>query len=232
MAKKAASTPKKVIPAVDTQKMYSLEEAISLVKQTSKTKFAGSVDVDILLNLSEKQKKETLSGSVVLPHQVGESARVAVLAEGEDQARARKAKADIVGLEDLIKDISGGKIDFDILIATPSVMRHMAKLGKVLGPRGLMPNPKNETVTTNLEKVIESYKAGKLNFKSTEQMTVRSRIAKVDMEDSAVAENFTAFVKAVFAEAKKFGTQPFKKITLSPTMGAGIKVDINSLGAL
>lgn len=227
-----ANKKKKDLPAIDTQKSYELAQALELVKESSSSKFVGSVDIDILLNLSEKQKKETISGSVVLPHQVGTSPRIAVLAEGEDQTKARKAKADIVGLDELIRDISAGKIDFDVLIATPGVMKHMGKLGKVLGPRGLMPNPKNETVTNNIEKVVESYKAGKLNFKSTEQMTVRSRIGKVDMTNEQLTENFTVFIKAVFAEAKRFGTQPFKKVTLSPTMGAGVKVDINSLGAL
>jgi large subunit ribosomal protein L1 len=109
-------------------------------------------------------------------------------------------------------------------------MRNMARLGKVLGPRGLMPNPRNETVTSNLEKTISNYKAGKLNFKSTEQLTIRCKVAKVDMKPEQIAQNVNAFIKAVFEESKKLNSQPFKKITLAPTMGKGLKLDVSSLG--
>lgn len=214
------------------KKPLPVNDAVAAIKNSSKTKFIGSVNIDIVFSLSEKQKKEVISGSVVLPHQVGASVRVAVIAEGEDQATARQAGADLVGSEELISEIAGGKIDFDILIATPAMMRNMARLGKVLGPRGLMPNPKNETVTTNLEKVIVSYKAGKLNFKSTDQQAIRTKVGKVDMAASELTANITAFIKAVYEEAKKLNPQPFRKVTISPTMGAGVQIDINSvLGA-
>lgn len=218
-------TKKQTINNVDKNKLYSAEEAAKLVKSASTSKFVGSVDIDILFDLTEKQKKEIVSGSTSLPNKVGSDVRVAVVADGEDQTKAQTAGADSVGYKDLIAEIEKGKVEFDVLIATPAVMRDLARLGKVLGPRGLMPNPKNETVTTDLPRVIASYKAGKLNFKSTEQKTIRVKIGTVDMTPEQIAENITAFVTAVLNESKKISAQPFKKITVSPTMGAGIRLD-------
>ena len=214
---------------IDTNRLYPVDEAAELIGKLSTSKFVGSVDIDILLDLSEKQKKEVVTGNLVMPHRVGSDVRIAVIAEGEDQSKAKAAGADKVGMQELIKEIDSGTIDFDILIATPNVMRHMAKLGKVLGPRGLMPSPKNETVTADVEKSIKSYKAGKISFKSSEQHTIRTRVGKVDMQPEQIAENIKAFVQVAFEDAKRLNPQPFKKITISPTMGKGIKLDIASI---
>lgn len=214
---------------IDRSKLYPIEEAVSLVKKASTSKFVGSVDIDILLNLAGSKKQESIFGSVVLPNKFGADTKVAVIADGEAQTRAKEAGADKVGYKELIKEISDGVIDFDVLIATPDVMRDLAKLGRVLGPKNLMPSPKNETVTNDVEKAIETYKAGKLNFKMSDQKTIRNKVGDVSMDEKALQDNVVSFVKEVYESAKKLGIQPFKKITLSPTMGKGIKVEISSI---
>jgi large subunit ribosomal protein L1 len=219
----------KEIIKVDKTKLHSAQEAAELLKQVSTTKFTGSVDIDIVLNVTEKQKKDVISGSTTLPHQVGQAVRVAVITSGENQEIAKKAGADLVGMKEIIEDISKGKLDFDVLIATAEAMPQLARHGKILGPRGLMPSPKNETVTTDVAKTVASYKAGKLNFKSSDQSAIRARVGKLDMTAEQIAENISSFVAAVYEEAKKLGSQPFKKITVSPTMGQGVRLDVTSV---
>lgn len=207
-----------------------LSEAAKFLKPASKSKFVGSVDIDILLNLKEKQKKEVIRGSVVFPNSFGEDKKVIVFCEEKDVKKALSLGAAKAGLEDLMEEVLKGFTSFDIVVATPAVMPKIVKLGKVLGPKGLMPNPKNGTISTDLEKTIESFKSGKINFKSTpDQATIRLKVAKVDMEPEKIAENITALLKAVFIEVKKLSPNPFKKIVVSPTMGSGIKLDINDI---
>jgi len=208
----------------------SLDEAVKVLPSLSKSKFVGSVDIDIVLNLKEKQKKEVIRGNVTLPHSMGDAKKVIVLCEEKDENTALKAGADKVGLQSVVDELMKGYSDFDVVIATPAVMPQLVKLGKVLGPKGLMPNPKNGTITTDLAKAVESFKAGKINFKSTpDQGTIRLKVAKVDMKADEIKDNTLSLLKSVFNKTKKLSGNPFKKITLSPTMGAGVRLDINDI---
>lgn len=216
----------------DAQKQYTIAEAADILPALSTSKFVGSVDIDIVLNLNDKQKKETIRGSVVMPYSYGTAKKVIVFAEEKDQALAKEAGADRVGLQDLLKDVEADKVEYDVVIATPTVMAQIARLGKVLGPKGLMPNPSNETVTADVAKAVKNYKSGKQDFKMSEQGTIRTKVAKLDMEPAKIAENMTAFVKAVYQEAKKTGGSPFKKITVSPTMGKAVKLNIAEVMSL
>lgn len=219
----------KDIPTIDRSKLYPLQEAVELLPQISTSKFVGSVDADIVLNLTTKQLKETVRGSLTFPHQFGEAKKVIVFADEKDAKTAKAAGAVEAGLQELVKKVEEGKLDFDVVIATPDVMSQIAKLGKVLGPKGLMPTPNNGTVTKDVETAVRSYVSGKQNFKMSEQGVVRGRVAKLDMAPEQIVENIKALLAAITTETRKLSVQPFKRITLSPTMGAGIKVDTNSL---
>lgn len=213
----------------DLSKTYSIAEASTFVSSLSTSKFVGSIDLDIVLNVKEKNKKEVVRGSINFPFQLGTDKKVIVICEEKDKAKAQKAGALKAGPE-LIEEIEKGFLDFDILITTPSMMPKMVKLGKALGPKGLMPNPKNGTVTDDLEKAISSFKSGKVNFKSAQdQNVIRLKVAKVNMQPSEIEANVLEAIKAVFNEAKRLNVNPFKKITLSPTMGSGVKLDINAI---
>ena len=212
----------------DKTQKYSLEEASKLLPELSTSKFVGSIEVHMSLEKAKK-KEGTVRGSVILPHQTASSKRVAVIAESKDQAKAKEAGADLVGYEDLIKEIEGGKIDFDVLIATPTVMAKVGSLGRVLGPKGLLPNPKNETVTMDLSRVVKSYKAGKLDFKMDDGLGIHVKVATTKMTPEQIKENLTAFFKAVLAEAKSISPTPFRSVVVSPSMGPGVKLEVNSL---
>jgi len=224
MAEKKQETTK-----VDPNQKYTIIDAATLLGKVSTSKFAGTVDVDIIFDLSDKHQKENVAGSIALPHQFGDAKKVIVFAEGNDAKDAEAAGAIAVGVEDLVKKVEDGKVDFDIAISTPLVMPKVAKLGRILGPKGLMPNPSNGTVAADVTKAVKEFSAGKINFKKNEQQAIRTGVAKVDMTPEAIAENITEFIKAVYLQARRLNSSPFKKITVSPTMGAGIKLDISSL---
>jgi large subunit ribosomal protein L1 len=213
----------------DRTKQYTVAQAAELLPKLSTSKFAGSVDIDVVLSLSEKQLKETVRGSVVFPHQFGKEVKVLVFAEEKDAKAALEAGADFAGLEDLMDKVEKGTLEFDVVIATPAVMPKIAKLGRVLGPKGLMPNPANQTVTPDVVKAIASYKAGKQDFKMSEQGAIRGKVAKVDLAPEQIAANINAFLKSVYNEAKKLNGQPFRKITVSPTMGSPVKIDVTTV---
>lgn len=213
----------------DSQKRYSLDEAAALLPQLSTSKFVGSVDVDIVLNISEKQKKESVRGSIVFSNRFGNEVKVVVIADEKDAKDALAAGANDAGFEDMIKKIEDGKVEYDVVIATPVVMPKAARLGKVLGPKGLMPNPANGTVATDVVKAVETYKSGKQNFKMSEQGTVRMRAAKVDMTPEQIKQNLVDLLKQVFIATRKLNSQPFRKITLSPSMGKPVKLDVQAL---
>lgn len=213
----------------DPQAKHSLADAVKLLPQLSTSKFVGSVDIDIVLNLSEKQKKESVKGTVVFTNQFGKEVKVIVFADEKDTAVALKSGAAAAGLEDLMKKVEDGKVEFDIALATPVAMPKVARLGKVLGPRGLMPNPANGTVTTDVAKTIADFKGGKQNFKMTEQGAIRLRVAKLDQTAEQIEQNIMDLLKAVFAATKKLNQQPFRKITLSPTMGKAVKLDVTAI---
>jgi large subunit ribosomal protein L1 len=161
---------------------------------------------------------------------MGEDKKVIVFCEEKDEKAAKEAGAYKVGLETLMEELLKGNGDFDIVIATPAVMPKIVRLGKVLGPKGLMPNPKNGTVTDDLAKAVSSFKGGKMNFKTaTDQGVIRTKVAKLDMKAEEIHENVMELLKAVANETRKFALNPFKKITLSPTMGAGVKLDTNDI---
>lgn len=215
---------------IELKSEYSLSEAVKLLPEVSTSKFNGSVDLDVALKLKENQKKEIIRGNINMPHSFGEEKKVIVLCEEGEASSAKKAGATKAGLDDLMKELMDGYSDFDVVIATPGVMPKIAKLGKVLGPKGLMPNPKNGTVTTDIAEAVSSFKAGKVNFKSTpEQGTVKLRVAKLDMSPEAIEENIIATLKAVNNEAKKLNSNPFRKVTIKPTMGSSLKLDLNDI---
>jgi len=202
-----------------------IEEAIELSKKLSYSKFTGSLEIIINYNIPLKFKNDVIRGSIVFPFQFGESKKVAVLANLEDQKKAKGA--DIVGEDDLIKEIEAGKINFDILITTPDMMPKIAKLGKILGPRGIMPNPKNETVTKDIERVVSSYKSGKVDYRINDQGSIKTIVGKLDQQSSELKSNLLELLKITDNDTKKFGTNRYKSVYVCPTMGASIKLDMS-----
>jgi large subunit ribosomal protein L1 len=209
----------------------SIKEASEILPQVTTSKFVGSVDIDVVLNLKEKQKKESIRGSISLPHSLGESKTVVAICEEKDEKAAIAAGAVAAGLAQIVEKIEKGWSDFDVVVATPEVMPKIVKLGKILGPKGLMPNPRTGTVTTNIPETVQSYKAGKTDFKMiVGQTVIRNKVAKTNMSPTEIEENIIAYLKSVFNEVKRLnGSNPFKKVTVAPTMGPGVKVDINDI---
>lgn len=206
------------------QTEYKIHDAVELLPKLSTSKFVGTINIDIVLKLSDKQKKESIRGSVVFPHQFSKEKRVIVFAKEQDAKKALSAGAIDAGLEELVKKVETGKTQFDVAIATPDVMPVIAKLGKVLGPKGLMPNPANGTVTTDIEKAIQVYKAGKVDFKMNEQGTIKAGVAKLDMKPEQISENIEAFIKSALEAIKKVNSQAISKIFVSPTMGERVSI--------
>lgn len=204
----------------------SLQEAIQKVKKLSFSKFVGSLELHLALNLPKDKDPKSIKGSLSLPHSTSKGKRVAVFTTEENQKVATKAGADIVGLESLIKEVQGGKIDFDVAIATADVMPKIAILGKELGPKGLMPNPKLGTVTTpqTLEEAIKAYKKGKSTFSADTQGGIHMSVGKINQEDEQLIENINAVISTVEDAVGKPYNQIAKKFTLSPTMGPSVKV--------
>ncbi len=221
---------KSIREAIDRTRQYPVDEALALLKQLSKVKFTESVEVAVRLGIDPRKSDQVVRGSTVLPHGTGKSVRVAVFAQGENADKARAAGADIVGFEDLAETIKGGSIDFDVCIATPDAMRVVGRLGQVLGPRGLMPNPKVGTVTTDVEQAVSNAKAGQVQFRADKAGIVHSIIGKADFEVDALKGNLKALmqelVKAKPAAAKG---QYLKKVAVSTTMGPGLTLDSASL---
>jgi large subunit ribosomal protein L1 len=212
---------------VERSKKYGIEEAMKMLPEISFSKFPGSVNVLIFLNLNDKQKKEAIRGSYTLPNAFGKSIKVLAVA---DKSEAEKAKdADIFGGEELFKDIESGKLSFDVVITTPMMMPKLARLGKFLGTKGLMPNPKNGTITTDIASTIAKFKQGMKNFKSSNGAPISAVVGKTDMPADKLSENFNAYIKAVMGEVKKFGTNPIKSVTVTPTMGPKISIDVMKL---
>ncbi|MGH8397508.1 MAG: 50S ribosomal protein L1 [Gammaproteobacteria bacterium] len=211
-------------------KQYAVDEAISLIKEFSKLKFRETVDVAINLGIDAKKSDQVVRGSTVLPHGTGKSVRVAVFAQGNNAEAAKKAGADIVGFEDLAEKIKAGQLDFDVVIASPDAMRIVGQLGQILGPRGLMPNPKVGTVTPDVTGAVKNAKAGQVRYRADKAGIVHCSIGKSDFEVNALKENLQALLndlnKVKPATAKGIY---LKKVTVSSTMGPGIVIDQNSL---
>ncbi len=228
MGKKMDSAVKKV----ETGKEYSLEEAIKLVKEAAYTKFDETVDMALNLGVDPKKSDQMVRGTVVLPHGMGKKVNVLVFAKGEKEREARDAGADYVGAEDLVEKIQKGWLDFDNAVATPDIMGLVGKLGKILGPRGLMPNPKLGTVTFDVAKAVKEIKAGKIEYKTEKAGIVHVPIGKVSFDAERLLDNARAIIDAV-VKAKP-GTSKgkyLKKVAVSSSMGPGIRVDVGKLSA-
>lgn len=210
--------------------IYSVDDALKLALQSATAKFKESVDVAIQLGIDAKKSDQTVRGAIVLPSGTGKKVRVAVFAQGEKADQAKSEGADIIGMEDLAEQIKSGKIDFDVLIASPDTMRLVGALGQILGPRGLMPNPKVGTVTQDVAQAVKNAKAGQVQFRTDKSGIVHCSIGQASFEESALKENLIAIVtalnKAKPAAAKGVYLQ---KVALSSTMGPGIKVEPQSL---
>jgi large subunit ribosomal protein L1 len=211
---------------VEPGKRYTLREAVELVVGTKRTKFDETVDAAIRLGVNPQHADQMVRGSVVLPNGLGKSVRVLVFAKGEKEKEALEAGADVVGSDDVIEKIKGGWLEFDRVIATPDMMGGVGKLGKILGPRGLMPNPKVGTVTFDVGKAVNELKAGKVEFRVEKAGIVHSPVGKVSFGVDKLSENITALIEAIIKlkPASSKGTY-LKSISLSTTMGPGIKVD-------
>ena len=215
---------------VDRQRAYPVEEAVGLLAEVSKTKFGESVDVSVNLGVDPRKSDQVVRGATTLPHGSGKEVRVAVFAQGENAEKATNAGADIVGFEDLAEQVKAGELNFDVVIATPDTMRVVGPLGRILGPRGLMPNPKTGTVTPDVEAAVRNAKAGQVQFRADRGGIVHGRVGKLGFEPQQIKENVEALIadlkKAKPASAKG---QYLKKVTLSTTMGPGIPIDQASL---
>lgn len=215
---------------IEAEKAYAIDEAVGLLNELSETKFKESFDVSINLGVDPRKSDQGVRGATTLPHGNGKAVRVAVFAQGENAEAATAAGADKVGFEDLSEEIKGGELDFDVLIATPDAMRLVGQLGKVLGPRGLMPNPKTGTVTTDVTQAVQNAKAGQVQFRTDKAGIIHGSVGQVGFEAKAIKENVEALVadlkKAKPASAKGIY---LKKVTLSTTMGPGVAIDQASL---
>lgn len=211
---------------VNREKRYNLDEAIAIVKNCASAKFDESVDMAIRLGIDPKKSDQGVRGAVVLPHGLGKKVSVVVFAKGEKEKEAKEAGADYIGAEDLAAKIQEGWMEFDKVIATPDVMSIVGKLGKILGPRGLMPNPKVGTVTFDVSKAVKEAKAGKVDFKNDKEGILHVSIGKVSFQEQALKENILTLVDSVVRMKPSSSKGVYiKGITLSSTMGPGVKID-------
>jgi len=224
----AASTKrrKSAREKVSADMAYAVDEALGLVKELATAKFPESVDVSVNLGVDPRKSDQVVRGSTVLPNGTGKSVRVAVFAQGENAEKAKAAGADIVGFEDLAETIKGGEMNFEVVIATPDAMRVVGALGQVLGPRGLMPNPKVGTVTADVETAVKNAKAGQVRYRTDKAGIIHCAIGRADFEVSALKENLETLL-ADLKKAKPAASKGayFKKMTVSSTMGPGVAID-------
>jgi large subunit ribosomal protein L1 len=221
---------KKGYEGVDREKLYTLNEAVKLLKSRPKAKFDETVEVAMNLNVDPRKADQNLRGTLMLPHGTGKTLRVAVFAKGDRADEAKAAGADIVGADDLAAKVQAGEIEFDRCIATPDMMALVGRLGKVLGPRGLMPNPKLGTVTANVTEAVKAAKGGQVEYRAEKAGIVHAGIGKMSFSETALTENIKSFVGAI-ARAKPSGVKGtyIKKVSLSSTMGPGFKLDPTSV---
>ena len=215
---------------VDKSKFYTIEDAVKLAKETSNSKFDGSIEIAMNLNLDTKKNDQQLRGAVVLPHGTGKTKKILVLAKGDAAKAAREVGADFVGDVDMIQKIEQENwFEYDVIIATPEMMPLLGKIGKLLGPKGLMPNPKTGTVTTDTAKAVLETKRGKVNYRTDSFGNVHGIVGKASFEDNKLVENLKAFVEAIMKVKPSTVKGAYvKNISISSTMGPGIKIDLNS----
>ena len=222
---------KTALKGIDRNKFYSVEDAVKLVKERAKAKFDETIEMAFNLGIDPKHADQNVRGVISLPHGTGKSVRVAVFAKGEKAEAAKKAGADIVGADDLAEKIQAGQMDFDRVIASPDMMVTVGKLGKVLGPRGLMPNPKLGTVTNDIAEAVKAAKGGQVEYRAQKEGIVHAGVGKASFSEQALVENVRALFNAV-NRAKPAGAKGtyLKKVSLSSTMGPGLKLDVASMG--
>jgi large subunit ribosomal protein L1 len=211
-------------------KQYAIDDAIALVKEFAKVKFRESVDVAVNLGIDASKSDQQVRGSTVMPHGIGKSVRVAVFTSGKNQDAARAAGADIVGLEDLAEKVKAGEMNFDVVVASPDAMRVVGQLGQILGPRGLMPNPKVGTVTPNVAEAVKNAKAGQVRYRADKAGVVHCTIGKADFEAPQLVENLRALLQDL-QKSKPAASKGIylKKVSLSSTMGPGVPVEQSTL---
>jgi len=218
------------LKAIEKLKNYDVIEGVDLLKETSTAKFDESIEISVNLGVNPKYSEQMVRGTVILPHGTGKKIRVLVLTQGEKVKEAEEANADYVGLEEYIKKIQDGWFEFDVLIVSPDVMKFVGKLGKILGPKGLMPNPKSGTVTDDIGNAVKDSKAGKISFRVDKYGIIHSAIGKASFDKEKLVDNVKTMVKTVM-KLKPIGLkgQYIRKITLSSTQGPGIKIDKQSV---
>lgn len=226
--KKLTKRIKTIQTLATPEKVYTLKDAIAILKKMPKLKFDETVEVAVKLNVDPKQSQSaSIRGTVALPHGTGKKVRVVVFAKGEEERNAKTAGADYVGAEDLIAKVQGGWTDFDVAVATPDMMKDMAKLGKILGPRGLMPNPKAGTVTQDTAKTVKEVKAGKIEFKMDKQAGIHAPVGKLSFTEEALYANSMVLIDAIMgSNPQGLKGQHVKSLFMSTTMGPGLKLDI------
>ena len=216
--------------SVSSEQHYSIDQAIALLKKTGNAKFQETIDIAINLGIDSKKSDQNVRGSTVLPNGTGKLLRVIVFAQGEDADTARNAGADEVGFEDLAEKIKTGFCEFDMVIATPDTMRVVGQLGKILGPRGMMPNPKDGTVTKNIADAIKRAKTGQVKFRSDKGGVVHCSIGKIEFSEKSIKENLKSLLDAIVRNKPSSTKGPFiKKVTVSSTMGPGIIIDKSTI---
>ena len=227
---KLTKNQKKALALVDINKEYALADAAELLKKATFTKFDSSVDIDVRLGVDPRKADQMVRGVAALPHGLGKTVRVLVLCTPDKEAEAKAAGADHVGLDDYISKIEAGWTDIDVIITMPAIMAKVGRLGKVLGPRGLMPNPKSGTVTTDVGTAVTEVKAGKIDFKVDKTGIIHTSIGKVSFASDKIADNAMELINVIskLKPSSSKGTY-FKSITLTSTMGPGIKIDKNSI---
>jgi large subunit ribosomal protein L1 len=226
MGKKLAKAKEQI----DKTKEYTLEEAVSLIKKTAYAKFDETIDLAANLGVDPRKSDQMVRGSVLLPHGTGKKVRVLVFAKGEKVKEAEEAGADFIGAEELVEKIKQGWLDFDKAVATPDMMGTVGKIGKILGPRGLMPNPKLGTVTFDIAKAVKELKAGKVEYRVEKAGIVHMPIGKVSFPEDAIVENAKAAIKSLLkAKPATSKGRYLKKVSLSSTMGPGVKIDLGAL---
>lgn len=222
---------KEVEKQYDAEKLYTLKEAVEILKSCPTVKFDQSVEVSLKSGINVKKSDQQVRGTVALPHGIGKEIKVLVFARGDKVKEAEEASADIVGNDDLFEKVKGGWTAFDAVISTPDMMRDVGKLGKILGPRGLMPTPKAGTVTTDISKAVKELKSGKIEFKNDKSGNINNMVGKLSFEEDKIVDNVAAYLSAILKTKPSTAKGTFlQSLVLSSTMGPGLRIDLSSVG--